>query len=470
MDIGVEIFPTDQVPPPGRVAAEAEARGIESIWFPNTPTSPRAGCRRSRRRPAARALPADPRPVCGDRQRRRRHHVDGSAPASASSPSTTRSSAAKEVASVDPVRRRLLFGIGVGWNVDEMQHHGVDPTRRRALVRETVLAMKALWTKDEASYGTASSSSSTSSWSWPKPVQQPHPPVLYGGAADTTTLRHVVEFCDGWMPIHNRRDILPRLPELYAAAEEAGRDPKTIELGVFGVPPKQGAWRATATPASAGSSSACPKATSRPSSPPSTPLPSWWEGWRDGRAGRRRRLRPRRYWHRRGVRPRGLDVVVREVDAGARPSSASTASRPHSTGRYGPRSSTRPAATPPSAGSASPPTSPSWPTVSSSWRRWSRTRASRPRSSHPRQGVADEARHPGVEHVVRSGDEVGMATDRPEQVIGIHFFNPVPVLRLVELVTSAASPRRDHGPGRSPSLRTCRTSTSSRARTGPASS
>jgi probable F420-dependent oxidoreductase len=146
---------------------------------------------------------------------------------------------AKEVASVDYVSDgRFLFGIGVGWNVDEMEHHGVDPKRRRAHVRESILAMKELWTKDEASYDGEFVQFSPS-WSWPKPAHQPHPPVLYGGAAGPTTLRHVVEFCDGWMPIHNRRDIIPRLPELYAVAEEAGRDPKSIELGVFGVPPKQ---------------------------------------------------------------------------------------------------------------------------------------------------------------------------------------------------------------------------------------
>jgi alkanesulfonate monooxygenase SsuD/methylene tetrahydromethanopterin reductase-like flavin-dependent oxidoreductase (luciferase family) len=131
-----------------------------------------------------------------------------------------------------------VFGIGVGWNVDEMEHHGVDPKRRRAHVRESILAMKGLWSDEEASYD-GEFVHFSSSWSWPKPVQQPHPPVLMGAAAGPTTFRHVVEYCDGWMPIHNRRDIMARLPELFAAAEEAGRDPATIELGVFGVPPKQ---------------------------------------------------------------------------------------------------------------------------------------------------------------------------------------------------------------------------------------
>ncbi len=145
---------------------------------------------------------------------------------------------AKEVATVDFMSGgRLLFGIGVGWNVDEMEHHGVDPKRRRAQVRESVLAMKELWTKDEAAYHGEFVQFSPS-WSWPKPVQQPNPPVLMGGAAGPTTFRHVVEYCDGWMPIHSRREILPALADLRAVAEEAGRDPASIELGVFGVPPK----------------------------------------------------------------------------------------------------------------------------------------------------------------------------------------------------------------------------------------
>jgi alkanesulfonate monooxygenase SsuD/methylene tetrahydromethanopterin reductase-like flavin-dependent oxidoreductase (luciferase family) len=130
---------------------------------------------------------------------------------------------------------RFLFGIGVGWNVDEMNHHGVDPKQRRRLVREKVLAMKALWTQDEGSFEGEFVSFSLS-WSWPKPVQQPHPPVIMGGAAGPTTFRHIVEYCDGWMPIHGRREVLPRIPELQALAQESGRDPASIELGVFGAP------------------------------------------------------------------------------------------------------------------------------------------------------------------------------------------------------------------------------------------
>jgi probable F420-dependent oxidoreductase len=240
MDIGVMIFPTDLTPTPAWIATETESRGLESVWFPehtHIPTS------RKTPWPGGEPLP--------DQYRRTLDPFVAMAAAAAVTTDLKVATGiclvaqhdplvlAKEVASVDFVSGgRLLFGIGVGWNVDEMEHHGVDPKRRRAHVRESVLAMKELWTKDEASYDGEFVHFSPS-WSWPKPVQRPHPPVLFGGAAGPTTLRHVVEYCDGWMPIHNRRDILPRLPELYAVAEEAGRDPTSIELGVFGVPPKQ---------------------------------------------------------------------------------------------------------------------------------------------------------------------------------------------------------------------------------------
>jgi alkanesulfonate monooxygenase SsuD/methylene tetrahydromethanopterin reductase-like flavin-dependent oxidoreductase (luciferase family) len=104
-------------------------------------------------------------------------------------------------------------------------------------VREKVLAMKQLWTEEEASFQGEHVSFSPS-WSWPKPTQQPHPPVIMGGAGGPVTFRHVIEYCDGWMPIHGRREVLPKVTELRRQAEAAGRDPATIEIGVFGVPGK----------------------------------------------------------------------------------------------------------------------------------------------------------------------------------------------------------------------------------------
>jgi probable F420-dependent oxidoreductase len=237
MDIGVQVFPTDQVPSPARIAAEAEGRGLESVWFPEHSHIP-----------TSRATPfpgGDPLPE------HYRRSLDpfvalGSA---ASATSTIRLGTgiclvaqrdpihtAKEVASVDHVSNgRFLFGIGFGWNVEEMANHGVDPKRRRALVREKVLAMKALWTQDEAAFD-GDLVSFSPSWSWPKPVQRPHPPIVMGAAAGPVTLRHVMEYCAGWMPIHGRREVLGRLGELRAAADAAGRDPESVELGVTGAP------------------------------------------------------------------------------------------------------------------------------------------------------------------------------------------------------------------------------------------
>ena len=103
-----------------------------------------------------------------------------------------------------------MLGIGVGWNEDEMEDHGVDPKRRRAVAREKVLAMRELWTEDEASFD-GEFVSFPPAWSWPKPVSEPHPPILMGGAGGPVTFRHVVEYCDGWMPIHGRRSIADKL-------------------------------------------------------------------------------------------------------------------------------------------------------------------------------------------------------------------------------------------------------------------
>ena len=106
---------------------------------------------------------------------------------------------AKEVASLDRLSSgRFLFGIGGGWNVEEMEDHGTPFHDPLALLRERVLAMKAIWTKDEAEFH-GEFVHFDRIWSYPKPVQRPHPPVLLGGEG-SHTLRRVVEFCDGWFP------------------------------------------------------------------------------------------------------------------------------------------------------------------------------------------------------------------------------------------------------------------------------
>jgi probable F420-dependent oxidoreductase len=144
---------------------------------------------------------------------------------------------AKEVASLDLISGgRVLFGIGYGWNKEEMADHGLRYTERRAVLRENILAMQELWTKDEAEFH-GDHVDFEPSWSWPKPVQKPHPPVILGGAAGPKTIEHIVEFCDGWMPIAGRHSFGDRLDDLRLAAEQAGRDPASIELGLFMAPP-----------------------------------------------------------------------------------------------------------------------------------------------------------------------------------------------------------------------------------------
>ena len=145
---------------------------------------------------------------------------------------------AKEVASLDRISKgRFLFGVGYGWNKEEMAHHGTVYTERRDILRENVLAMKQLWTEDEASFD-GDHVQFSSSWSWPKPTQDGGPPVILGGNAGPKTAAHIAEFCDGWMPIGGRHP-LEKWQVIVDACEAIGRDPETVERGVFGAPPSE---------------------------------------------------------------------------------------------------------------------------------------------------------------------------------------------------------------------------------------
>lgn len=143
---------------------------------------------------------------------------------------------AKAVASLDQLSGgRFEFGIGGGWNVEEMENHGARYNTRFKLMRERILAMKALWTEDEAGYH-GEFADFDPVWSWPKPAQKPHPPILLGGETDYT-LRRVVEYCDGWFPRPQRGwDVRREIGRLHRMAEEKGRDPKTLSISVFRAP------------------------------------------------------------------------------------------------------------------------------------------------------------------------------------------------------------------------------------------
>lgn len=127
---------------------------------------------------------------------------------------------ARQVASLDHISNgRFIFGIGAGWNREEMADHGTEFSTRWQLMRERVEAMKAIWTQDEAEYH-GEMVDFGPMWCWPKPVQKPHPPVILGGSGPNI-LKRVVRYGDGWMP--NRGEILGRLDELRDLAQAAGR-------------------------------------------------------------------------------------------------------------------------------------------------------------------------------------------------------------------------------------------------------
>ncbi len=241
MRLGLLIFPTDVGMQPIELAREAESRGFASLWFPEHSHIPS-----SRRSPWGGREGAPPLP-----EEYWRTHDQFLALTAAAAVTTDLLLAtgitlvaqrdpiwlAKEVATLDHISGgRFLFGVGYGWNHEEMEAHGVNPKTRRKLVREKILACKALWTEDEASFD-GELVHLEPSWSWPKPVQRPHPPIIIGASPTDLHFRHIIEYGDGWMPIEGRWPIDESWLTLQRQAADAGRDPATLSLGVFGARP-----------------------------------------------------------------------------------------------------------------------------------------------------------------------------------------------------------------------------------------
>ena len=137
----------------------------------------------------------------------------------------------------DTRRVDLVFGIGYGWNHEEMENHGIEVRTRRELVREKILAMRSLWTQEVAEFH-GQWIDMEPAWQWPKPVQQPGPPNLIGGGAGPKLFAHIAEFGDGWMPIggSGMRESLEQLREAMAAH---GRDPDNLRIVPMGVLPDE---------------------------------------------------------------------------------------------------------------------------------------------------------------------------------------------------------------------------------------
>jgi probable F420-dependent oxidoreductase len=237
MDFGVTMFATDYAMPVGDLARAAEERGFESLWLPehtHIPTSRRS-----------------PWPGGPELPKEYWHTHDPFVALAVAAAVTTRLklgtgicllverdpiTTAKEVASLDFLSGgRFLFGIGGGWNAEEMEDHGTSFKTRWKLLRERVLAMKKIWTEDEASFE-GELVRFPPLWSWPKPAQRPHPPVLLGGHGPKALAR-VVDYADGWLPIGVRAgDLGAGIVELRRLAKEKGRDPNAFSVSVYGVP------------------------------------------------------------------------------------------------------------------------------------------------------------------------------------------------------------------------------------------
>jgi probable F420-dependent oxidoreductase len=146
---------------------------------------------------------------------------------------------AKAVATLDAQSNgRFVFGIGFGWNEDEIANHGITMKDRREVTREHVLAMKALWRDDVAAFD-GQHVHIEPSWSWPKPTRPAGPPILMGGAPGPKLFAHIAEYADGWIPIGGA-GVRAALPELARACEAAGRDPGTLRIVPFGTVPDPG--------------------------------------------------------------------------------------------------------------------------------------------------------------------------------------------------------------------------------------
>ena len=239
MQFGASLFFTDYSMSPSALAAALEVRGFESIWAPEHSH-----------------IPLSRKSQWGGGGELPKKYYDVMDPfvsltAAAMATTTLRLGTgvclvqqrdpiqtAKLVASIDQISNgRFLFGVGIGWNQDEMENHGVAFDSRAKLAREKIEAMKAIWTQSKAEYH-GEFVNFDPMMAWPKPTQKPHPPIIVGGAFPHGA-RRALRYGDGWIPLSGRAaygDIAEYLPRFQQMASEAGRDLATVPLSMFAVP------------------------------------------------------------------------------------------------------------------------------------------------------------------------------------------------------------------------------------------
>jgi probable F420-dependent oxidoreductase len=236
LHFGASMFFTDYSMTPAELGTALEERGFESVWAPEHSHIPL-----SRKTP----------PAAGGELAKKYYDTMDPFVTLTMAAAATKSlkigtgvclvaqrdpiQTAKLVASIDTVSGgRFLFGIGNGWNQDEMENHGTVYTKRHKLARERVEAMKEIWTKSKAEYH-GEFVNFDPMMAWPKPVQKPHPPVIVGGAFPYSA-RRAIRYGDGWIPQASRgsyAEIADMIPEFRKMATEAGRDAKSIAITVW---------------------------------------------------------------------------------------------------------------------------------------------------------------------------------------------------------------------------------------------
>jgi probable F420-dependent oxidoreductase len=236
MHVGLTMFPTDYAIQPHDLAVAAEQRGFESLWLPehsHIPTSRKSPW------PGGGELP--------------KYYCDSYDPfvSLAAAAAVTKSiklatgiclvierdpiHTAKEVSTLDQLSSgRFIFGVGGGWNAEEMANHGTVFETRFKLMRERILAMKQIWTQPTPQFA-GEFVKFEPLMQWPKPVQKPHPPIIVGGAFPHAAKR-AIAYGDGWIPIGGRGDLLELLPQFRQMAKDAGRDPASLSFDVFAAP------------------------------------------------------------------------------------------------------------------------------------------------------------------------------------------------------------------------------------------
>jgi probable F420-dependent oxidoreductase len=239
MQIGLFPFCTDYSMPIDRLAIAAEERGFDSIWLPE-----------HTHMPVSRGTPY---PGGGELPREYSHTLDPFVALGVAAGVTKNLklatgiclviehqvlTLAKTIATLDHISGgRVLLGLGAGWNREEMENHGTEYATRFRKLEEQMIALREIWTKEEASFH-GEFENFDAVWSWPKPLQKPHVPMILGGETDYT-LKRIVKFADGWLPrAMNPERILKGIGKLESFASEAGRSMDSISISVFAPPPK----------------------------------------------------------------------------------------------------------------------------------------------------------------------------------------------------------------------------------------